>query len=229
MYDVFFLAWDETQSETNWENLLEICPAVRRVTGIKGIYPAHARCAELSRTSHFFVVDADNEIIDPTPFEITIPEWDQEYVHLWHARNPVNGLEYGWGGLKLFPRASFPFVANMDMTTTLPLKIIERTVSVSHFNSSPFETWRAAFREAVKLSLQGSQEAQERLSVWCGVAEGPMASWCLLGAQEGRQYAKENQDTNALVLINDYEWLKTRFQAAAGLSGGSPSASTVSN
>jgi hypothetical protein len=215
MYDVFLISYDEPHADRAFNRLKAIAPLAKRVHGVKGIQAAHQRCAEMSRTAHFFVVDADNEIHTERVLEYRVPEYDASYVHLWYARNPLNGLAYGWGGLKLFPRALFENVAPMglDMTTAFPLKIMPEVVSLARFNSSPFETWRSAFRECVKLTLaEHDLETAERLQVWLTEADGRHADQCLSGAQAGHAYAKEHRDdVPALLQINDYDWLASYF------------------
>lgn len=213
MYDVFFLSFDEPHADRYWDILRRHHPIARRVNGIAGIQAAHAECARKSRTSHFFVIDADNEVLTPKIFEYEIPEWDREYVHLWYARNPVNNLIYGWGAIKLFPKSIFGDpTPRLDMTTSFSLKIIPEVASITHFNVSAFETWRSAFRECVKLSCSDSQEAAERLNVWCSAAHGPHSEWALRGAQEGREYGiVHRNNADALFVINDYQWLEKRF------------------
>ncbi len=213
MYDIFFLSHNEPLAELHWQKLLAQHPHARRPEPVDGILDAHRRCAQLSRTSHFFVVDADNEILE-VDFRLKLSDYDQGYVHIWRAKNPVNGLVYGWGGVKLFPkklllnRDTMP----LDMTTSFPLKIVNVIGSITHFNMTSFDTWRSAFREAVKLSCSQDIEARERLEVWCTVANGSYAEWCLKGAQAGRMYAIDHRDDQeALMKINDWNWLKERF------------------
>ncbi len=214
MYDVFFISYDEPHADYSFAALKQQLPIARRVHGIDGIQKAHRHCAGLSRTRHFFVVDADNRIIVPDVFSYRVPEYDSQYVHLWYARNPINGLEYGWGGLKLFPKSVFTDdVMPLDMTTTFPLKIIPEVKSVTGFNASPFETWRSAFRECVKLTV-GNQtdETSSRLNIWQTVANGRYADDALRGAAAGSIYADNNRsDVDALLRINDYKWLFEQF------------------
>ncbi len=213
MYDVFFLSYDEPHADTHWALLKNQIPYAQRVQGVDGIQTAHLRCSALSKTQHFFVVDADNEVLDFKPFEYAIPAWDRDYVHLWFARNPVNGLEYGWGGLKLFPRAVFnrdgPF---LDLTTSFPLKVMKSVASITHFNSSPYEAWRSGFREGVKLVQNVTPEQSGWLKTWTSEGTGPHAMWAMRGAREGADYGRTNTG-DALMVINDYEWLKRKFDA----------------
>lgn len=176
-------------------------------------------CARRARTGHFYVVDADNEVTD-FDFGYKVPFYDVGYVHLWQAKNPVNGLVYGWGGIKLFSKKMLLGHTrnSLDMTTGFPLKLMEGVKSVTHFNYAPFETWRSAFRECVKLSISEDPDAVGRLAVWTSIAHGPFAEFCLKGANEGRCYGLENRsDPEKLALINDYDWLRERFEASGAI------------
>jgi hypothetical protein len=215
MYDIFFLSFDEPMADRHWAATKEKVPSARRVTGVEGIHAAHQHCAKLSRTNHFFVIDADNEILD-TDFTYRVPSYDSQYVHLWYARNPLNGLTYGWGGVKLFPKKVVLNMAHdsLDMTTSFSLKIMPEVKSITHFNYAPLETWRAAFREGVKLGLSSEPEARERLTVWQSRAYGPHATESMRGAIDGASYADAHRDDpQAIRKINDYGWLKSRFES----------------
>lgn len=213
MYDVFFLNYNDPLADVNWNILYEKIPYARRVDGIKGILNAHRHCASLSRTSNFFVVDADNEVLDPE-FSIKLSVYDKNYVHIWRAKNPLNELEYGWGGIKLFPKKILLGRDEMplDMSTSFPLKVIPEVGSITHFNSSAFNTWRSAFRECVKLSHNDDAESYQRLKVWCNVANGIYSDACLSGACAGREHGlKYENEPEMLLKINDWLWLEERY------------------
>ena len=209
-YDLFFLSHGEPIAETHWQRLVERAPYARRVDGIDGILAAHRQCAKLARTTHFFVVDADNEVLDVN-FRLRLPAHDQPYVHVWRARNPVNDLVYGWGGIKLFPRRVLLVDGAMplDMTMSFPLKIVEQIGSITHFNSSAYDAWRSAFRECVKLACLDDAASRARLDVWCSVAHGDFAEECLRGARMGKCFAGEQPDQ--VGLINDWPWLLDKY------------------
>jgi len=214
MYDLFFLSHGEPMADLHWTSLSRQQPHARRVDGIDGILAAHRHCATLSRTSHFFVVDADNEVIEDELFAIRLPAYDKQYVHVWRARNPVNGLVYGWGGIKLFPKKLLLQQTEMplDMTTSFGIKLMPTVASITHFNTNPFSTWRSAFRECVKLAQSEDPDNHARLDVWCTVAHGPFAIECLAGAQAGRDYGVMHKDHPEMLLkINNWEWLRQQF------------------
>lgn len=217
-YDIFFLSYNETNADSNWSHLQSISPTARRVDGIMGLHAAHQECAKRSFTSHFFVVDADNIITDPSVFDYKIPVYDTAYVHLWFAANPVNGLAYGWGGLKLFPKAVFDTINthSIDMTTSFALKIIPEVASTTAFNSTPYDTWRSAFREAAKLTRgimvdPSCDENCARLDAWkTADPQSLNAKWAIRGAYDGEAYARM---THELPSINNWAWLKQEFHS----------------
>lgn len=214
MYDLFFLSHNEPFADAHWSLVQTRYPHARRIKDIDGILAAHKYCATQSRTSHFFVIDADNELLKAADLSIKLPDYDKAYVHIWRAVNPVNALVYGWGGIKLFPKRMFLDRTEMplDMTMSFPLKLVPVVGSITHFNTSPFSTWRSAFRECVKLSRGDDPESRERLETWCTIAEGQFADCCLRGALKGREYGSLHKaDMNALMKINDWPWLKEMF------------------
>jgi len=163
LLDVFFITMGEEGCEDNWNRLLEFAPNAKRVDNVQGIYNVHKACAELSTTENFWVVDADAWIVDGFKFTwMPDPDkkhWDvpeTECVLVWPSLNPVNGLEYGYGGVKLFPRQ--PFLEKHEWSVDLSTTIGRSTVSMAElscetrFNTTPESTWIGAFRECAKLA-----------------------------------------------------------------------------
>jgi hypothetical protein len=87
-------------------------PWAQRVDGVKGSDAAHKVAAETSATERFVLIDGDN-IPNADFFNLTLsfPDetWEQA-VFRWRARNHINGLMYGNGGLSSWTRE---FVKNM--------------------------------------------------------------------------------------------------------------------
>jgi hypothetical protein len=189
-FDVFFISYHEPTADANFDLLRAKIPHAKRVDGVKGINNAHQRCAELAETSMFYTVDADT-VTDPSwDFSFVPPFYDKRYLHVWHSRNPVNDLEYGWGGIKLWPRhVILDFSGKwLDFTTTVGnIKIMPDVISTSAFNTDKLGAWRSGFREAVKLVYNikngDHMESLERLCVWINVARSvPYADDCRRGA-----------------------------------------------
>ena len=222
--DVFFLTYTENNREKNWLKLKSLFPKVRRVHGIKGLALAHQICAKLSNSSFFFVVNGDNEVCES--FKFKVPEKvRQPAVYCWRSLNPVNGLIYGFGGVKLFPKQAFSAHSSfVDISTSLKInyKVVSDVASITRFNSSALSAWRGAFRECVKLSSecignQNSKETKERLKIWCEKgADKSFGKYVLLGASQGREYGQANKgNLKALNKINDFAWLEKFFKTKA--------------
>ena len=110
--DVFFLSYNEDFADENYELVQLVAPLAKHVRCIKGIFNAHKECARQSLTKIFYVIDAD-AILERGFYLDFEPSDDIEWwpgvpqtacVHVWRSRNPINGLIYGYGGVKLFPK-----------------------------------------------------------------------------------------------------------------------------
>jgi hypothetical protein len=208
MYDIIFVSYNEPNADKNYAALKARFPTAKRVDGVKGIHQAHIAAAKKAFTKMFWVVDGDAEIVDSFDFSYTVDEYNLETVHVWRSINPVNGLEYGYGGVKLLPKK---LTMNMrtdttDMTMNISknFKAMPEVSNVTAFNTDPFTTWRSAFRECCKLAVINNEEANARLAVWCTVGD----EIAIKGALAGKQYGQENaSNQEALSKINDFSWL----------------------
>ena len=98
--DFVYISYLEPNREENWADLKNKVPWAKRVDGVKGFDSAHKAAAELAETDFFISVDGDN-ILDES-FLLQTLDWDKtnpKAVHRWRAKNNVNGLIYGNGGL----------------------------------------------------------------------------------------------------------------------------------
>jgi len=234
--DIIFLSYDEPNAEKNYADLLAKVPWAKRVHGVKGSDAAHKACAKLSETEYFVTVDADN-IVDPKFLEVEIDldelSLTKENVFSWCGKIHVNGLMYGNGGLKLWTRK---FVNQMrthenavadDVKGRVEFCFDDRyyqfndNYSESYTNATPFQAWRAGFREGVKMSLNQGIKTNDvkkvwwqnyhRLLVWCTVgADVEHGVWSILGAREGC-YMTMFTDWD-YANVRDFEWLTNHWE-----------------
>lgn len=235
--DIVFLSYDEPNAEKNYSDLISKIPWAKRVHGVKGSDAAHKACADLSETEYFITVDADN-IVDPEflNVEVDIDELGltPEHVFSWCGKVHVNGLMYGNGGLKMWTRK---FVHNMR-THENSIEGDERgkvefcfddkyyqfndNYSISYTNASPWQAWRAGFREGVKMSLdQGAKvddlrkvwwQNYQRLLIWCQIGtDVDNGIWSILGARQGC-YMTNCTDWD-YANVRDFEWLNNFWES----------------
>lgn len=226
-FDIIFLSYDEPNAEKNWADLVNKAPWAKRVHGVKGFDAAHKACAAKSITERFITVDGDN-IVDANFFtqKINIPN---EKVQIsWSSINCLNGLVYGNGGVKLWTRefvnkmrtheAADSERAETDFCWEDDYIHINKIWSSTHITETPFQAFKAGFREGVKMSLLNGEIIKpdnfvqlipnlnlRRLLIWCSVGRHAYNGiWAIYGARLGCQMTSlSNWDRS---LISNYDW-----------------------
>ena len=210
--DCIYLSYDEPQKEEFWVKIRNMVPWACRVDGVKGSDAAHKAAAAASSTERFILIDGDN-LPSPEFFNQTLSFLTAEYeqaVFRWRARNHINGLMYGNGGMSSWTRT---FVNNMrtheatdghDETQVEfcfdPLYwAMHDCYSTTHPNGSPKHAWRAGFREGVKMCLDRGRKPSlgefrdrvhqrnlDHLTIWHNVGlDVDNGAWAIAGARMG--------------------------------------------
>lgn len=170
--DCIYLSYDEPQKEEFWLKIKNMVPWAKRVDGVKGSDAAHKAAGEASDTERFILIDGDN-LPDESFFNIQLdftgkdPKYHKAQFR-WKAINAINGLRYGNGGMSSWTKE---YVANMkthenqkdgdvariadfclDSSDNLYWAMYD-CYSTTYPNYTPFQAWRAGFREGVKMCL----------------------------------------------------------------------------
>jgi hypothetical protein len=212
--DCIYLSFDEPQKEEFWIKIQNMVPWAKRVDGVKGSDAAHKAAADASGTDRFVLIDGDN-IPDPEFFNLQLKLDDntRDCVFRWRARNVINGLMYGNGGMSCWTK---DFVYNMrthEATNGSAENDVEfcfdplywamaDCYSTTYPNASPFQAWRAGFREGVKMCLdRGSKPSlaeferrvhhrnYDHLSIWHNVGlDVDQGAWAIAGARMGTSW-----------------------------------------
>lgn len=227
MYDIVFISYYEPNADDLYKDLYTrynstgvFGDRVKRVKNVKGIHNAHIEAAKIANTDYFYVVDGDAEVLDSFNFDYVVPNLVEDVVHVWTSINPINDLAYGYGGVKLFPTQLTRNLdtSSSDMTTSISknFKVMNEVSNITFFNTDEFSTWKSAFRECAKLSSkvidrQDEGETNERLKIWTTKANGRFCEYAIRGARAGMEFGLSSGAD--LRLINDFDWLKERFNA----------------
>jgi len=219
-YEIVFLSYHEPYAEDAYKRLSRRFD-VHWVKDIEGIFTAHQEAAKKVSSSMFWVVDADADIDEDFDFSYMPDVYDQNVVHVWNSKNPITGMEYGYGGVKLFNTQQV-LDANswgLDFTTGLSsrFKAMPEVSCITRFNTDAYSTWRSAFRECVKLTMNGDDESKKRLEGWLHpVPDADFRHEAKAGAEEGVAYAKQFANKPLKIAkINDYEWLQEQYENRA--------------
>jgi len=216
--DCIYLSYDEPKKEEFWLKIKnEICPYAKRVDGVKGSDAAHKAAAELSNTERFILIDGDN-MPDEEFFNIQLDFRDKDPTYhkaqfRWKANNIINGLQYGNGGMSSWTKE---YVMNMKTHETSDGNkatqvdfcmeaqnnlywAMNDCYSTTYPNQTPFQAWRAGFREGVKMILnQGalpsidefkevvSSRNLNNLTIWHNVGtDVENGIWAIAGSRIG--------------------------------------------
>jgi hypothetical protein len=215
--DCIYLSYDEPQKEEFWLKIKNMVPWATRVDGVKGSDAAHKAAGEASTTERFILIDGDN-MPDENFFNLQLDFTDKDpnyklAQYRWRAVNAVNGLRYGNGGMSSWTKT---YVANMKThetstgsdTTAVDFCMdssdnlywaMHDCYSTTYPNYTPFQAWRAGFREGVKMVLdRGAKPSiddfKERvagrnlnnLTIWQNVgADVENGIWAIYGARLG--------------------------------------------
>lgn len=213
--DCIYLSYDEPQKEEFWLRIKDMVPWAKRVDGVHGSDAAHKAAAAASSTERFILIDGDN-MPDPKFFNITLEITSRNVgaQFRWRAKNFVNGLYYGNGGMSSWTKT---FVNNMrthentdgsDQTNIEfcfdPLYWpMHDCYSTTYINYTPKQAWRAGFREGVKMCTRNGVVPQSRaafiehmwprnrrnLNIWHTIGRDvDNGFWAIYGARLGTHY-----------------------------------------
>jgi hypothetical protein len=210
--DTIYLSYDEPKKEEFWVKIKNLVPWAKRVDGVKGSDAAHKAAATASNTERFILIDGDNmphaEFFNLT-LELPTPEYEQA-VFRWRAKNHINGLMYGNGGLSSWTKT---FVNNMrthEVTDGRAETEVEfcfdpmywsmhDSYSTTFPNGSAFHAWRAGFREGVKMCLDRGAKPSlgdfkekvysrnlDHLTIWHNIGQDiEYGLWAIAGSRMG--------------------------------------------
>ena len=216
--DCIYLSYDEPQKEEFWLKIKNMVPWAKRIDGVKGSDAAHKAAGAASDTERFILIDGDN-MPDESFFNMQLdftgkdPSY-QKAQFRWKAVNAINGLRYGNGGMSSWTKT---YVANMktheaqkdgdaariadfclDSKDNLYWAMYD-CYSTTYPNHTPFQAWRAGFREGVKMCLNKGEvptvdEFKEtvasrnlnNLTIWQNVGtDVENGIWAIYGARLG--------------------------------------------
>lgn len=244
---VVFLSYDEPNADANYEHLIYNHPnqhLVKRVHGVKGFDAAHKACADAAASDRFFTVDADC-VVDPAIWKrsLEITPDISKATFSWSSRNIVNGLVYGNGGIKMWYSE---YVKNMrsheaadktDGKNNIDFcwdfdnyKQMNNTYGTVMNNATPYQAFRAGFREGIKMGLdQGLKVNPEefkyrmypgnysRWLTWMTVGRDvENGAWAIYGARLAawKLYIEEFDHT----VVADYDWFNSFWKEIYGIA-----------
>ena len=233
--DFVYISFKEPNKEENWADLKNKVPWAKRVDGVVGFDNAHKAAADLAETDFFISVDGDN-ILDEK-FLLETLDWsktNKKAVHRWRARNNVNGLVYGNGGLVGWDRQTCTDMKTHENADTeenqidfcwgVPHENLHNCYSTTVINASEQQAFVAGYREGVKMSTEKGKPIPagdfrtiwpmnlKILSTWCTIgADVDLGKYAMLGARMGC-YNTVIEADNKHFMIRDLDDMENYFK-----------------
>ena len=225
LLDVIFISNGEVNAEYHWEKLkfyVNDSHRCHRVDGVKGRVAAYHAAAQASATPWFFAVFAKLEV-DPAFDWTWQPDRLQQAKHyIFHARNPVNSLEYGHQAIIAYNKKLVldnPGIG-LDFTLDSAHEVVPILSGTAYYNSDAWTCWRTAFRECIKLREAIDVESRYRLDKWLTVNRaGAVGEWSIRGAKDAVEYYESvGGDFAELWKSYDWAWLSSYAFVKHGLT-----------
>jgi hypothetical protein len=233
--DFVFISFNEPNKEYNYADLLNKVPWAKRVDGVVGFDSAHKAAADVAETEFFISVDGDN-IIDES-FLLQTLDWtktNNKAVHRWRAKNNINALVYGNGGLVGWNRQTCLTMKTHENAETeenkidfcwgVPHENLHNCYSTTVINSTAQQAFIAGFREGVKMSTDKGKPVLAKdfskiwpsnlrtLVTWCTIgADVDNGKFAMLGARMGAFYTVVDPDNNDFD-VSDLKGMADYFQ-----------------
>ena len=241
--DCVYLSYDEPQKEKFWVDIKNSIPWAVRVDGVKGSDAAHKAAAAASTTDRFILIDGDN-LPDYSFFGLTLrlTNLTENYVFRWKAKNVVNGLIYGNGGISCWTKDYVNNMRTHEVSDGRNETLVEfcfdpkyipmyNCYSTTYPNGSPMQAWRAGFREGVKMCLDKGRKLDieefkkmltwrniEYLNIWHSIgADVDNGWWTTYGARYGT-YKLMLDPTWDYTEVQSFDRLNEIFKYCMGLS-----------
>jgi hypothetical protein len=217
--DIVFIDNGEPNAEENYMHLkwaAERANSVKihRSSGVNGRAAAYHAAARASTTDWFFAVFAKLKVNSDFDWLWQPDRMQQAKHYIFHAKNPVNGLEYGHQAMIAYNKRLV--LANpgrgLDFTLDDEHEVVPVLSGTAEYAHSKWSAWRTAFRECLKLKGQADVESKYRLNKWLNFDNTDQhivnEDWSRWGAEDAVAYYEEvDGDFDALKKSYEWSWL----------------------
>jgi hypothetical protein len=230
--DIVFIDNGEPNANENWGHLHLFTNSrhrLHRSSGVTGRVAAYHAAARLSTTPWFFAVFAKLHVNKDFDWSWQPDRMQEPKHYIFHARNPVNGLEYGHQAMIAYNKKLVldNTGTGLDFTLDSAHEVVPILSGTAYYTDSAWMAWRTAFRECIKLkdSLP-NVENEYRLKQWLKEARGYLCRndhddrvrWSHLGAKDAVEYWESvGGDVAELRKSYDWAWLATYAMIKRGL------------
>jgi hypothetical protein len=217
LLDIVFIDNGEPNADDNYQYLKWAAerahqPNIHRSSGVTGRVAAYCAAAELSTTPWFFAVFAKLEVSSSFDWSWQPDRLQEPKHYIFHAYNPVNGLEYGHQAMIAYNRKLVleNTAPGLDFTLDSAHEVVPIVSGIANYHYSKWVAWRTAFRECIKLKHSlPDVENEYRLTRWLTALNNVENSeYSIWGAEDAVEYYDAvGGDFVKLKKSYDWDWL----------------------
>ena len=214
--DIIFVSNGESVAEQNWQLLLQATVGranrVLRVDGVSPRLAAYQQGWSQSSTPWAWFVPAKLAVNQDFDWDWQPDRMQQPKHYIFHALNPVTGLEYGHMAVIAMnrdlvmnhPGTGLDF-AMEQLHQVVPVRSGTAVIDQDHWTA-----WRTAFRECVKLQASlPDVENEYRLSKWLNTQHQATKQGSTAAVE---YYQLVNGDLAALKLTYEWAWIQEYYE-----------------
>jgi len=214
LLDIVFIDNGEPNADDNYQYLKWVAeraqqPNIHRSSGVNGRVAAYCAAARLSNTPWFFAVFAKLEVSSSFDWSWQPDRLQEPKHYIFHALNPVNGLEYGHQAIIAYNKRLVleNTAPGLDFTLDQAHEVVPIVSGIANYHYSKWVAWRTAFREVIKLKHSlPDVENEYRLARWLTALNNVENSeYSVWGAEDAVEYY-EAVGGNFAELRKSYDW-----------------------
>ena len=219
--DIVFISNSEPSANNTFTHLKNVTSdlfkeqQIHHVKDVNGRVAAYHAAAQASTTPWFFAVFAKLFVNEKFDWDWQPDRLQEPKHYIFHALNPVNGLEYGHQAMIAYNKKLVLDTtgAGLDFTLDSAHEVVPILSGTALYNISPWVAWRTAFREVLKLQASlPDVENEYRLTQWLSTNPGSSQivneEWSRWGAEDAVEYYNEvSGNFDALKKSYEWEWL----------------------
>ena len=227
LQDIVFISNGEPVADQHYDHLSRLVKnlpnQLHRVDRVNGRIESEQAGARLANTAWYFRVPAKLSVDEKFDWSWQPDRMQQAKHYIFHAHNPVNGLQYGHMAMIAYNRNLVLQTVGqtLDFATEQLHQVIPVLSGTAEYTDSPWTAWRTAFREVLKLKHSlPDVENEYRLNMWLSNAgEVKDAEWSQCGAEDAVEYYNEvGGDFAALRKSYEWDWLASYAFNKRGLT-----------
>jgi hypothetical protein len=230
--DIVFISNGEPNLENNLNHLEKVVSLnginrnqIHHIKNVNGRVASQHAAANASTTPWYYAVWAKLEVSSEFDWSWQPDRMQQPKHYIFHARNPVNGLEYGHQGMIAYNKQLVLETQGKELDFTMEKlhEVVPLLSGTAYYNNDKWTAWRTAFREVLKLRDNlPDVESEYRLNKWLNFNNTDQhivnEEWSRWGADDALEYYDEVAgEFDQLKKSYEWKWLASYAFIKRGL------------